>query len=244
MDEAATNAKKWWLPRFSLVSALLLMTVVGMSIVIARLWREVGPLRAENKRLNEERGTLVIGNPTQLHAIAIPSRFAGEGRQSFRVYIPPGQTYYAFVKINDIPKQGLPKWKELPGHVGVLGSFQKQLFGRLEPGEPIVTIRTECRGKRADIQLIATVGSSNFPLDAHAITSKDEWPTVAPETFTVFGSDGVRSTSVAVDAGEPLVLLRHRVMGVDSEIRTFSYKVTEPDGPLDGVMLWVEPMPK
>ena len=81
-------------PRISLLAALLLMTVVGMAIVIVQLWLEVGPLRAENKRLNEERGTLVIGDPSQLHAIRIPARFAGEGRQSYRVYVPPGRTYF------------------------------------------------------------------------------------------------------------------------------------------------------
>jgi len=71
-----------------------------MSIVIASLWREVGPLRAANKRSKEERGTLVITDPAKVHAIEIPARFAGEGRQSFRVYVPPGKKYRAFVQVN------------------------------------------------------------------------------------------------------------------------------------------------
>src|SRR4051794_1847310 len=100
---------KRWRPRFSLLSALLLMTIVGLSIVVVQLWREVGPLRAETKRLNEERGTLVIGDATKLHAIKIPTRFAGKDRVSYRVHVPAGKSYFAFAQVNNVPKAGLPE---------------------------------------------------------------------------------------------------------------------------------------
>jgi hypothetical protein len=122
-----------FLPRFSLFTILLLFALVTCGIMIWQLWREVGPLRAENKRLNEERGTLVIGDPNQLHAIKIPAHFAGEGRQSFRVYVPLGQSYFAFVQVNEIPKSGLPE-RKLPGHAASLGGSQGHLFGGLRPG--------------------------------------------------------------------------------------------------------------
>jgi hypothetical protein len=205
-------------------------------IVVVQLWREVGPLRAENKRLNEERGTLVIGDPSLLQAIKVPARFAGEGRQSFRVYVPPGQAYLAFVHINDIPKAGLPALKKLPDHAGVLGNFQGRLFGRLLPGEHTVTIRTVRRDGRADIGLIVDF------LDASANTPTDRWPTVVPETYSVFGG-GVGAETIAAVGTEPLVLLRHRILGVARESVFVSYRTPEPDIPLDGVMLWVERMP-
>src|SRR4051812_252002 len=104
MEQAPIAPRRSRRPRFSLLTVLLLMTITGMGISIRQLWREVGPLRADNKRLTEERGMLVIRDPNRLHAIEIPARFAGEGRQSFRVYVPPGQTYLAFVQVNDIPK--------------------------------------------------------------------------------------------------------------------------------------------
>jgi hypothetical protein len=224
-------------PRISLLSALLLMTIVAMAIVVVGLWREVGPLRAENKQLNEERGTLVIGEPAKLHAIKIPARFAGEGRHSFRIYVPPGQTYMAFAKVNDVPKDGLPEPKKLPNHAGILGLFQDRLFGRIGPGEHIVTIRTIRHGTKADIYLIID------GLDAGANTSRDRWPTNVPETYHVFGG-GVGGTAVVLDRREPLVLLRRRIMAAAQSNVLVSYSMPEPDLPLDGVLLWVERAPQ
>lgn len=228
-------------PRISLLSALLLITIVSLTIVIVKLWREVGPLRAENKRLNEERGTLVIGDANKLHAIKVPTRFAGERRQSFRVYVPPGQSYIAFVQVNKIPKEGLPKWTKLPDQAAILGGSQGQLFGRLRPGEHVVTVWTTRRGGRADIALIVD------GLDASANTSKDGWPTVVPETYTVFGG-GVDRETIATEGKEPLVLLRQRILGVARESVNVSYgtptPTPEPDFRLDGVLFWVERAPK
>ena len=229
-------------PRISLLTALLLMTIAGMALVLIRLWREVGPLRADNKRLDEERGTLAIGDPNQLHAIKIPARFAGEGRQSFRLYVPPGKSYLAFVQVNNVPKAGLPKLTKLPDHAGILGNFQGRLFARLGPGEHTVAIRTVRRGDRADIVLITGFASPTISLDASANTPNDRWPTVAPETYSVFGG-GVGATTIAAEGTEPLVLLRQRILGVARESTYVSYTTPEPDFPLDGVLLWVERAP-
>ena len=46
-----SNVSSRWRLRFSLFSALLLMTIAGMAIVIAQLWHEIGPLRKEVRRL-------------------------------------------------------------------------------------------------------------------------------------------------------------------------------------------------
>lgn len=205
----------------------------------------MGPLRAENKRLNEERGTLVIDDPSQLHAIRIPARFAGgDGdRQAFRLYVPPGQSYLAFVQVNNVPKAGIPESTKLPDHAGILGVFQGRLFTRLGPGEHTVATRTVRRGDRADIQLIVGFNSPRISLDASANTPPDRWPTVSPETFTVFG-DGVRGITIAADNTEPLVLLRKRIMGSSQESISVSYSTPEPESPLDGVILWVELAPQ
>ena len=80
-------------PRFSLFTLLLVMTVVALTITVILLWREVGPLRAENKRLNEERGTLMLRDRSTFQAIRIPSRFTGEGRESYRVFVPEDSLY-------------------------------------------------------------------------------------------------------------------------------------------------------
>lgn len=227
-------------PRISILNAMLLMTIIAMAIVIVQFWRKIGPLQAENKRLNEERGTLVIDDPTKVHAIKIPARFAGEDRTSFRVYVPPGQRYMAFVQVNNIPKVDFPERKPLPGHAGILGNFQGRLFARLDPGDHVVTVRTVRRGRIADISLIASLTDPHTTLDASATTSKEVWPTVVPEAYSVYG-DGVESRTVSVDQTERLVLMRYRIQAVSPELQRATYSIPEPGTQLDGVMLWVEP---
>jgi hypothetical protein len=226
------------LPRFSLFTLLLVMTVIALSLTVVLLWREVGPLRAENKRLNEERGTLMLRDRSTLQAIRIPSRFAGEGRESYRVFVPEDSLYWVFVVVNDIPKQGYPSFERYPEHYSILGSGTSlPLFGRLEPGEHVVTIREVRRGPtKAVIQLIVD------RLDVSANTPSDRWPTVVPETYCSFG-DGVEGSTTPVDDTGRLVLRRRRIMGVTEESLNVSFAMVEPDYPLDGLMAWIEPDP-
>lgn len=222
--------------RLSLLSLLTIVTLAALSIAVWMQWRELKPLRAENKKLNEERGTLVIEDRSKLNAIKIPDRFAGEGRTSFRVYVPEGQLYWVFCVVNGIPKDGYPELKRFPDKTGILGSGTNlPLFGRLDPGEHVVSVKTLRRGdKRSDISLAVDF------LDASANTKADVWPSVAPETYAVFG-DGVKSMTVTADGSGKLALLRRRIQAV-AESAVYNTSATiERDAPLDGVMLWIEP---
>jgi hypothetical protein len=230
-------------PRISILTALLLMTIVCMAIVVTHLWREVGALRAENKRLNEERGTLVISDPNLLHAIRIPDRFAGDDRTSFRIYVPKGQRYVEFAQANDIPKSGLPKRKLDPKRAKLVGNAQGQLFASLDEGEHVVTILTTHNGRTADISISASLTSPRITLDAAANTKKDVWPTVEPDAYSVFG-DGVKSTTITAKANEPLVLTRYRIEEREANPKVITtLHWSEPEYLLDGFMLWLEPAP-
>lgn len=225
------------LPRFSLATALLLMAIVALSTTVWRLWSEVEPLRVENKRLNEERGTLVIEDRSKLQAIKIPSRFAGEGMSSYRVFVPEGTLYWAFLVVNDISKEGYPQLKRFPDRHGILGSGTNlPLFGRLEPGEHVVSIKTVPHGpKRKDVQLAVDF------LSARANTKPNEWPSVSPEASINFG-DGIRSQTTTADNSNRLVLQRSRHEATASDPQIIdSIAPVEPTYPLDGVMLWIEP---
>jgi hypothetical protein len=227
-------------PRISILTALLLMTILAMAIVIALLWREMVPMRAENKQLNEERGTLVLDDKQKLHAIRIPDRFAGDDRTSFRVYVPDGQLYFAYAQVNDIPKSAIPAHKPLPRPPGPLGMFQGRLYARLDPGEHVVTIRTTHYNHTADIYLVASLTNPHITLDAGANTSKDRWPTKEPEAYAVHG-DSVKSTTVASDGSQPLVLMRYRVEPQEANPKVITtLHWPEPEYPLDGVILWLE----
>lgn len=108
------------------------------------------------------------------------------------------------------------------------------MFVRLDPGEHVVSVKTVRRGDRADIYLVVD------HLDAGANTKADTWPTMTPDTYSVF-NDGVKSKTVAADASGKLVLLRHRVEAAADSAISNSFATVEPDYALDGVILWIEP---
>ena len=225
---------KSWRPRLSLLSLLTAVALTALSITVWIQWRELKPLRADNKNLNEERGTLVIDDRSRLNAIKIPDRFAGEGRTSFRVYVPEGQLYWVFCVVNGVPKDGYPELKRFPD-TGILGSGTNlPLFGRLDPGEHVVSVKKVRRPERSDIYLMVN------HLDASANTRADAWPPATPNTYSVH-NEGVNSKTVTADESGKLVLVRRRIQAVAQSTIYHSFATIEPDYPLDGVMLWIEP---
>ena len=107
MGETLPPRGQSWRPRFSLLSTLLLMTIVGLAIVTARLWREIGPLRAEVRQLRDEVGVLSIDDPTKLCAIRV--RTPEDYTWKYRIWIPEGRSYALKYSGESIPKTGIPK---------------------------------------------------------------------------------------------------------------------------------------
>ncbi len=98
------------IPRFSLLTLLLVTTLVALAITITLLMREIGPLRAEVKKLRDETGKLWIEDETKIHAIQLPSDEEGSERTyKFRVSLPPGRKYMVCYATQDIPQDGIPK---------------------------------------------------------------------------------------------------------------------------------------
>jgi hypothetical protein len=228
-----------YMPRFSILNLLMAMMIVALAITANGLYREVGPLRAENRRLNEERGTLVIDDPARLCAIRIPRRFAGPNRDAFRVYVPPDQEYMAFVQINRIPKAGYPKVDKLPDRAIYVGNYEKTLFARLTSGESTLVVETTRGVDRRDIVLLRGNADLDFLLDVSANTPENEWPTATPERYSVFGGGVSKQTTYADKSGR-LALLRRRIQAAATSNVRRSYMRQEPKGELDGVMLWLE----
>lgn len=229
--------------RFSITNLVLLTTVIALAITVAMLWREVGPLRRENKRLNEERGTLVIADRTKVNAIRVPAQFAGAKGTTFRVFIPEGRKYLAIVAVNGIPKDGFPEVERRPKGRFVLGQAGKNAFAELAPGENLITVRLERQGEGPESVwfMVRSPENAMLPLDMFVQTPKDRWPKVMPDTYRNYGG-GVRGTTESVKPTETLVLLRRRILAAPQEINEVSYSMPEPDRPLDGMMLWIEPI--
>ena len=83
------------------------MALVACGITIWQLWREVGPLRAEVRRLRDEVGELIVDDPTKIHAIEV--RQKDELTWRWRLWIPAGRTYVLRAVGEDIPKPIFPK---------------------------------------------------------------------------------------------------------------------------------------
>ena len=57
--------------RFSIRSIFIAMVLLGLTIVVAQLWREVGPLRDEVQRLRVETGRLTVKIPNNVYGFPI-----------------------------------------------------------------------------------------------------------------------------------------------------------------------------
>ncbi len=225
--------------RFSLLTALLIVAIIALALSVYRLGSEIGPLRVENKKLNEERGTLVFDDAKLVHAIRVPTRFA-KNSGTFRVFIPEGSEYVATVAVNDIPKTGLPIVERRTDRSMVLGQAGKNAFAILPPGEHQVSLSVE-QYHNGDRYVQFATTAQGFWLDMTVQIPKGAWPQEKPTPFRVYG-DGVNGTTESVVLGHTLVLMRHRVQAVSNESLNVSYTMPEPEHPLNGLMLWIEPL--
>ncbi len=191
--------------RFSLLNLVFLMTCVAMAVGLWQLNTEQVPLRVENKRLNGERGTLVVEDSTKVNAMRVPTRFA-DNPGTFRVLIPDGEKYVAIVAVNDIPKEGLPEVEHWTDSAMVMGQVGRNAFATLAPGEHQVSLFVK-RNKNGRNYATFAVGSGFGPTEFVVQSPKGEWPEVEPETYSVFG-DGVQATTESIREDQVLVLLR------------------------------------
>jgi hypothetical protein len=186
MGEQGTQRHRFR-PRISLLSALLLMTIVGLMIVVAQLWREVGPLRAEVAQLRNETGRLSVDDPTKIHAIQVNT--GDELTWKWRVWIPKGRMYVVRGYGDGVPKEGFPK----DG-----GTMRIR-----EPGEHVITYdidRDRTSGKWFGKTTMIGTGS----------VGKDDqsWVTWPSQTSL---TSGVSTTAKSFDMGERVEIIRRRV---------------------------------
>jgi hypothetical protein len=173
-------------PRFSLLNTLLLMTIIGLTIVVVQLWREVGPLREEVRGLRNEVGRISVDDPTKLHAIRVDT--ADELTWKWRIWVPENRVYVIRCFGQEVPKDGFP-------------SEGGSIWLR-EPGEHVIQYRIE-RDRRDDKwygQLETVSGSVGKDLQP--------WVSWSSKTST---SGGVGNTTRSFDADERVELIRHRV---------------------------------
>jgi hypothetical protein len=198
-------------PRVSILTALLTMTIFGMAIVLAQLWRELAPLRIEVQHLRDQVGVLTISDAAKIHAISVPTDT--EGVWKWRVYVPTGQKAVLLGKWGDIARAGYPN----AAHQAALGD-----------GEQIISLTI----KKLNPQSDSWIGRIRTP----AVTS-----TISVDAKNYFLSDpssamnrrvGGQTETIADDG--KLMLMRSRVAPPGQS------NVLDKADPLPGFIIWLE----
>jgi hypothetical protein len=190
-DVAAQNSSRRRWPRFSLLTALMLMTIMGLLITVAKLWREVGPLRADVLRLRNEVGSLTIDDATKPHAIRV--RTSDDFTWKWRISIPQGREYVLKCACESIPKQGFPAEQ---------GSITLS-----EPGEVWIEYRIAFDPQSKTWQDRLSTPS------AYLGSSQQDWVTWPSKTTA---SEGVAYKTESHEPGKIILLDRERVSQASS----------------------------
>lgn len=237
MNETATQRRR---PRVSLLSLLLLVSLLASATMTTLLWREIGPLRAEVRRLRDETGQLTIDDPQRTHVIQVPTE--GRDPQRYRVYLPAGRRYAFCYQANRIPRQGTP-----PANGG---------SGWLDPGEWIVSVRLEPMQDAKTGDLIPYLNARFYFENVDDANQKhsyavslgerdNEWIDEETGSATYSWQHPGRETESS-DPTEALVLYRARahrrvVTQRHPDGRPSIWKHEPYEGDCDGFMIWIEP---
>ena len=199
--------------RFSLLTALLLTTIVCLTIVVSLFWREIGPLRVEVRQLRNEVGRLSIDDESKIHAIQV--RTDDDRTWKWRVWVPEGETVSVRLQWGEVPRTGIPQG-------GGICS--------LEPGEQWIELKAN-RTESGD----GWLSSLQTPSSAvrSSILPDQQWFDWQQKMSR---SEGVGHFTVAFDSDKTtMVLQRHRVgQSVNSQ------DLDKLSTPTAGFIIWLE----
>jgi hypothetical protein len=186
-------------PRISILTALLLMAMLGMAIVIVQQWRLIKPMRDELTSLRNETGRLAIDDPTKFHAIEV--RTDGECVWKWRVWVPEGREYQINIATENIPKDAFPS--------------NNGMIVLSKPGESWIEYRItkDPDGKSWMDQLSTSNGSVG--------SRPQPWVTWGRKMST---DGGVGHKTQSFEPGQKILLERHRV----SQKATSSNQIEDP----------------
>jgi hypothetical protein len=233
-------------PRISLRSALLVMTIIGMAIVMARLWLELKPLREEVVKLRAEQAGLRIETLDKVHAIRVPSDELLKWK--WRVWIPDRTNVRVRYKWGDIPTSGFPDKFADCGFSG--------------PGEHLVTLSATRDPQTAEWWAYLETRHTDYTLDfdrlRRTIILREEGDThirmPIPDEHLWFNwplregtREGVGDATVSLaDHEKTMVLERLLIKGWPTYEPSQLDKLTDVeqfDGQSSSVIIWLERLP-
>jgi hypothetical protein len=224
------------LPRFSLLTILLLTALVACGFTIWQLWREVRPLRAEVARLRAEVGQLTIEDTDKAYAIQVHT--FDDDTWKWRIYLPPGRKYSLHTRSGNLPSPvGITRneWLEAVTRHGVGSSSS----GTGLSGEYTLEAKLVQQDDRWLLVTRNTVREG--PVSGHAggTTSiyPDEW--LADRRARSTRSDVPSVNQKVFEPDQPILLL-HMMKPIITETSS-GYSSRTPEGPADGFALWIAP---
>jgi hypothetical protein len=212
------------LPRISLATAFLLTTIVGLSIVTFRLWREVAPLREQVRSMRSELGLLNIEDPTVAQAIQLGSREADHWK--WRIYLPPGSEYELFVYSG----------RRIPPHKGLnwFAAVKKDGSGMsttMDGGEFVFEVRLVKKGMKWMVSTSRGLGG-----DDGEMSIDGDW--LSQKMGRSVSSSAGFDKATTFRPGEAIHLMSIFEPVVTQNGTSTSW--TSPTGPANGIVIWIE----
>ena len=218
-------------PRVSLLTAFLLTTIVGLSIVTLQLWREVAPLREQVRSMRAELGLLNIEDPTVAQAIQLGTREADHWK--WRIYLPPGPEYELFVYSGKRipPRQGLD-WLAAVKKSG--GGMSTTMDG----GEFVFNVELKKQDNR---WLVLT--STGMDRKGGVTSVQGDW--LSHELGRGISSSAGFDKATNFRPGEAIHLMSMfepevTQFGSSNSPGTPTHAIVPPDHPTNGIVIWIE----
>jgi hypothetical protein len=215
------------------------MTIVGLSIVSYKLWREVGPLRIENRRMRAQLGQLTIVDATKAYALQLPTFEDNTWR--WRIYLPPDGQHVMYDRSGVLPTRGNrddSDWLEEVKSSGGGGTS----FGSHLQGEFMVVAKLLKDGNRWKVAMSFTPGDSALSARVTSETTlegaTDDWPGDYRQRGRIAAGVSMEQKSFAT--GEPIVLLAAQ-RAVVTKLPNGRRHTEKPEGPAEAIAIWIEP---
>jgi hypothetical protein len=188
------------------------MALVACGITIWQLWREVGPLRAEVRRLRDEMGVLSVEDDTKIHAIQVSTDDSLTWK--WRIWVPEGRPIYVRHLWGNVPRVGFPGSRDSttlpPGDQWVTVSI------RYDPNSGTWKGILRTRSTR----LTSTISETNLFFTDESISRSEGIGTAA---------------QIEDDSNQPIILQRYRAVPRGAGGESLDQDATTP-----GFIIWLE----
>lgn len=219
-------------PRFSILTALLVLTIVALAVTVWRQNSEVSPLRQEVRRLRQELGHLTIDDENKIYAIQVPS--ADSDTKRFRVYLPKNRKFVLCSRIHTIPGKKLghsrQEWFATLGGSGSTAT--------IDSGEFTIDVYVKRSDEKPDHWNL------HHNINGHGgglVGSKMPW--LNDRRAWTTSADVGLDKQIERDADEGLVLFELRQGNLKEFPGGHSVAQADESKEQPGVMMWIEPAP-